>query len=622
MRRKTGYFITFLLFLLFIFVLIQVNGELKTTKTFPAVLDEKIPIDKVVLSQTSYIKDGKGNVISEINQNVNRITLSADEIPQIVKDLFITIEDQHFYEHLGFDIAGIGRAALTNLQNDSIEQGGSTITQQLARNLYLSNEKTYNRKLSELLHSYQLERTFSKEEILTLYINAIYFQNGAYGLETASQLYFNQSIKDASLAKIAFLCAIPNNPSLYNPVTQFSHTKERQERILQSLLETEKISAEEYEKAIQEPITLTMKESVDLYPNYTTYIYHEFKDLISEKEGFTKKIDSATSDSEKEKLQKELDKKVNEVKESGIIIETALNQTIQEKAEQSMEKFLPYSNVQGAAAVLDNSTNRLVAIVGGKKFEKLSFHRAFQAFRQPGSAIKPLLVYAPYFDQTGASISQTVNANNYCKNGYCPRNYGGAQYGNVSLRTAFKYSYNTPAIRLLEKIGINNAFSYLDKLQFSNVIKEDQSLPAAIGGFTYGMSPLEMTNAFATFANHGQFIQARGITKVTDLQGNTLYEWNEQPTQVWSDSANQKVRSLLTDVVKSGTGKAANFSTGYIGGKTGTTNDVKDLWFMGLTEKYTAGVWVGNDENKSIQYMEARKPQMYIWKEIMKASQR
>ncbi|MEH7382792.1 transglycosylase domain-containing protein [Bacillus sp. JJ1533] len=619
MRRQTGYFITFILLLLFLFMLYKVHSELKNTKGFTAVLDEEIPIDDVGLTQTSYMKDTTGNVISEIRHHENRIIIPAEEIPQIVKDLFITIEDQHFYEHVGFDISGIGRAALINLQNDSIDQGGSTITQQLARNLYLTNEKTYNRKLSELLYSYQLERTLTKEEILTLYINAIYFQNGAYGIETASQLYFNKSIKNATLAQIAFLCAIPNNPSLYNPVTHFSNTKDRQERILQSLVKAGTITAEEYEKAVQEPIELAMSEKIDLYPDYTTYIYHEFEKLIAEKEGFTEKLNSA-ADSEIEDLRKRLDTKVKEVLESGIIVETALNSTVQTEAIQALKRHLPYDNVQGAAAVIDNRTNQIVAIVGGKNYEKFSFHRAFQAFRQPGSVIKPLLVYAPYFDQTGSSISQTVNANNYCKNGYCPRNYGGGQYGNVGLRTAFKYSYNTPAVRLLERTGIEHAFSYLDKLHFSNVVKEDHHLPAAIGGFTYGMSPLEMTNAFATFANNGQFIQARGITRVTDLQGNILYEWDEQPVAVWSESTNQKVRTLLEDVVKSGTGKPAYFSSSYIGGKTGTTNDVKDLWFIGLTDHYTAGVWVGNDQNKSISYMESRKPQMVIWKDMMKAS--
>ncbi len=620
MRKQTGYFITFILFVLFLFMLFLVYGELKVTKSFTAVLDEEIPINDVVLTQTSYIKDGTGNVISEIRHSENRTILPAEEIPQIVKDLFITIEDQHFYEHAGFDISGIGRAALINLKNDSIDQGGSTITQQLARNLYLSNEKTYNRKLSELLYSYQLERTLTKEEILTLYMNAIYFQNGAYGIETASQLYFNQSIKDATLAKIAFLCAIPNNPSLYNPITKFSNTKERQERILEGLVEAGKITTEEFESAIQEPIELAIRESIDQYPDYTTYIYHEFEELIAEKEGFNARLNKA-SDSEKEELRNGVNQKVKEVLKSGIIIETALNPTIQEKAVESVGRYVSNNNVQGAAAVIGNTTNQIVALVGGKNYEKFSFQRAFQAFRQPGSVIKPLLVYAPYFDQTGASISQTVNANAYCKNGYCPQNYGGGQYGNVSLRTAFKYSYNTPAVRLFEKIGIEHAFSYVDKLHFSNVVKEDHNLPAAIGGFTYGMSPLEMTNAFATFANKGQFIQARAIIRVTDLQGNLLYEWDEQPEVVWSDSANQKVRILLEDVVQSGTGKEAYFSSSYIGGKTGTTNDIKDLWFIGLTDQYTAGVWVGNDQNKSIHYMESRHPQMKIWKDIMKASQ-
>ncbi|WP_449537402.1 transglycosylase domain-containing protein [Ferdinandcohnia sp. Marseille-Q9671] len=621
MRRHTGYFITFSLFLMFIFVLFLVNGELKVAKSFPEVLDSEIPIEDVSLTQTSYIKDTNGAIVSEIHHNESRTALPFEEIPQIIKDLFITIEDQHFFEHLGFDITGIGRAAFINLHNDSIDQGGSTITQQLARNLYLTNEKTYNRKLSELLYSYQLERVLTKEEILGLYINAIYFQNGAYGIEAASQLYFNHSIKEASLAEIAFLSAIPNNPTLYNPITNFSKTKERQERILRDLVEKKIISNEEYNTAVNDPIKVTIREKIDLYPDYTTYIFNEFEELIAQKEGFFKKINHTTTPNEKDKLQKSLDNRVREVLESGIIIETALNPQIQEKAVQSLNQYIPHENVQGATAVIDHTTDKLVALVGGKNYEKFSFHRGFQAYRQPGSAIKPLLVYAPYFDQTGASISQTINANNYCKNGYCPRNYGGGQYGDVSLRTAFKYSYNTPAVRLLERVGIEQAFSYLNKLQFSNVVKDDQNLPAAIGGFTYGMSPLEMTNAFSVFANNGQFIRARGITKVTDLQGTILYEWEEQPVSVWSTDTTKKMRALLSDVVKSGTGKEANISSGYVGGKTGTTNHVKDLWFIGLTDTYTAGVWVGNDQSQSIEFMESRKPQIYIWKDIMEASQ-
>lgn len=621
MRVATGYTIICGIFILFIFVLFHTNTEWKKAESFPILLDKKIPLEKISLKQTSFITDYKGNIISEIHHNENRKVLSSDAIPQIVKDIFITVEDQHFYDHIGFDISGIGRAALINLQSDSIEQGGSTLTQQLARNLYLTNEKTYNRKLSELLYSYQLERKLSKDEILSLYINTVYFQNGAYGIETASQVYFNQSIKDATLGEIAFLCAIPNNPSVYNPVSNYENTKKRQERILKNMLDVNKITTDEYNTALNELITLNMSKKVDFYPDYTTYILEELTDLIGEAEGYSKRIADATSTEDRKNVQTDLDKKVKEVLQSGIKIETALHPSIQETASNALDNHLPYSDIQGAVVVIDHTTNQLVAIIGGKNYEKYSFHRGFQAFRQPGSAIKPLLVYGPYFDHTRASMYQHINANNYCKSGYCPKNYGGGQYGNVSLQTALTYSYNTPAIRLIEKLGIDTAFSYLDKFEFEKVVESDKTLPAAIGGFAYGMSPLELTNAYTTFSNHGEFIRARGIIRVADLQGNTLYEWENKPNLVWSETTNNTMRSLLSSVVKNGTGKDANFSTDYIGGKTGTTNQVKDLWFIGMTETYTAGVWVGNDESKSIRSVEKRRPQIHIWKEIMKASQ-
>ncbi|WP_412968136.1 transglycosylase domain-containing protein [Fredinandcohnia sp. 179-A 10B2 NHS] len=621
MRAATGYTIIFGVFILFIFALFQTNSEWKKAESLPTLLDKKIPLEKISLKQTSFITDYQGNIISEMHHNENRKVLASNAIPQIVKDIFITVEDQHFYDHIGFDITGIGRAALINLQSDSIEQGGSTLTQQLARNLFLTNEKTYNRKLSELMYSYQLERKLSKDEILALYINTVYFQNGAYGIETASQTYFNQSIKEATLGEIAFLCAIPNNPSVYNPVTNYENTKKRQERILKNMLDVKKITTDEYNTAMNEQITLNMSQKLDMYPDYTTYILEELTDIIGESEGYSEQIANTTTLEDRKKIQNELDKKVKEVLQSGIMIETALHPTIQETASNALYNHLPYSDVQGSVVVIDHTSNQLVAIIGGKDYEKYSFHRGFQAYRQPGSAIKPLLVYGPYFDHTGTSVYEQINANNYCKNGYCPKNYGGGQYGNVSLQTALTYSYNTPAIRLMEKMGIGTAFSYLEKFEFDKVVESDKSLPAAIGGFAYGMSPLELTNAYTTFSNQGEFIRARGIIRVADLQGNTLYEWEKKSTLVWSESTNNTMRSLLSSVVKNGTGKDAYFPTDYIGGKTGTTNQVKDLWFIGMTETYTAGVWVGNDESKSVRTVEKRRPQIQIWKEIMKASQ-
>ena len=265
--------------------------------------------------------------------------------------------------------------------------------------------------------------------------------------------------------------------------------------------------------------------------------------------------------------------------------------------------------------VIQHHTHELVSLIGGKNYKKNSFNRAYQSYRQPGSAIKPLLVYAPYIEETGASITSQVSGANYCKNGYCPENYGGASYGMVSLKRAFARSYNTPAIRLLEATGIKTSFNYLQTFQFKKVIKQDQQLAAAIGGFTYGMSPLELTRAFTSF-NDGSYQPARAITKITDRQGKTLYKWKDKSKQVWSESTVTKMRQLLHEVTVSGTAKGAYFPTGYIGGKTGTTNDYKDLWFVGLTDDYTTGVWMGKDTPASIEYLSKGSPQVKIWRNI------
>jgi penicillin-binding protein 4 len=304
------------------------------------------------------------------------------------------MEDEHFYNHRGFDITGIARAIWVNAQSDSFEQGGSTISQQLARNLFLSNEKTYNRKLKELLYSYQLERKHSKEKILELYANAIYFQNGIYGIETAAHYYFRKSVQHVSLAEIAFLCAIPNNPTLYDPLKNYENTKKRQKLILAKLLEKGFITKEEQQQAVKEQIQIKQKEHIDLYPDYVTYVHYELKELISRQEGFHEKINNAKNDADKEKIERQLNDQVKHLLASGIKVYTGLDQNIQRIATQSLQHHLP-GKIEGAAVVIDHSTHQIAAIVGGKQYKKNSFHRGFQAYRQPGSAIKPLLVYGP-----------------------------------------------------------------------------------------------------------------------------------------------------------------------------------------------------------------------------------
>jgi penicillin-binding protein 4 len=603
-RVIIGYLFTLFTLFCFYVLVLKVEEEWNHVKPVSTILEEKTEINEIDLQQNSYIYDRNNELISEHVNEQKRKYISLKEIPDIVKQIFIVTEDSRFYEHSGLDIAGVTRAAIVNAKSGSLEQGGSTITQQLARNLFLNHEKTWNRKLSELLYAYQLEKKLTKDEILELYLNAIYFQNGVYGIETAAQYYFSRPLKQLSIGELAFICAIPNNPSLYDPLTHFSETKKRQERILQILFNKGMINKETFLAARSEPISLRLQKPVDRFPDYVTYVYHELKQLIALKEGISGE---------------QLDKRTSEVLQSGVRIYTSLDPHIQQTAIHAVQTYLPYKNVQGVAVVIDHTTDEIIALTGGKHYEKFNFHRAFQAYRQPGSTIKPLLVYGPYIDRFGATPYSLVSAGAFCKNGYCPKNYSNRTYGMVTLETALQYSYNTPAVRLLDKIGMEQAFAYLKKFEFSGLTAKDYKLPAAIGGFTKGMTPLELTNAYTTFAHDGIFQKAYAIRKVTDLQGNVLYERPQHAKKVWSKKTNDTMRQMLAKVVKEGTAKKAYFPSPYIGGKTGTTNDYKDLWFIGLTNRYTAGVWVGQDKPTNMETISQQTPHLHIWKTIIRA---
>ncbi len=616
MRKATGFFITIILFLLFIIVLFHVTEESANIRSVGAVIDERVKVDAITLSNNSFILDRNKSVVSEIYNDENRIYTPYHQIPAQVIDAFIATEDRRFFEHKGYDPSGMARAFMINMKSNSIEQGASTVTQQLVRNLYVGHEQTYDRKFSELLYAFKLEEMYSKEEIIEFYLNSIFFHNGVYGFGTASHFYFSKPIDQLTLAEIAFLTAIPNNPTHYDPLKNKKNTLARQEWILQKMLEEDVITEKEFKKALSEKINLVTSRRIDTHPDYVTYIHHEFKQLISKVEGYQDRVVQAT-EKERNSIHEQLQNRIDELYRSGIIIETSLDPLVQNKVISSFNRHLP-EDVQGAAAIVDHSSQQLIALTGGKDYRKFDFHRGFQTFRQPGSTIKPLLVYAPYLDQNDVPLKTKVNSNDVCFGDYCPKNYGGKQYGNVTITTAFKYSLNTPAVRMLDQLGVNKGFSYLEQFNFSRMQPEDYRLPSALGGLTVGISPLELTNAYTTFANDGIFQPAYGIQRVTDLEGNVLYEWPQSPKQVWKESTNGKMRELLQQVVLDGTATKAQLSTtGYIGGKTGTTNQFHDLWFVGLTDDYTAGVWVGKDTPGSIESINSKSPHLLIWKDIM-----
>ena len=301
----------------------------------------------------------------------------------------------------------------------------------------------------------------------------------------------------------------------------------------------------------------------------------------------------------------------------GIKIYTAYDENAQQVAETAFHNELDSLNVQGAVVIINHQNYTIPAIIGGKNVGKFEFNRAYQGERQPGSAIKPLLVYAPYLETFQATPYDTVDANNVCFGEYCPKNYGGGEYGIVTLKTAMTYSYNTPAVRLLNETGIDTAFSYLEPFQWTHITQDDRYLSAALGAVN--VTPLEITNAYTTFSHNGYYKPAHAIRKVTDADGNLLFKWSEQATRVWSMRTNDYMNEMLQNVVKNGTARqAAGLQIDNIGGKTGTTNDVKDLWMVGKGGKYTIGVWVGYDQPASMEgYINARQPQIHIWRNTL-----
>ncbi len=616
MKNISGYIILALLIPLFFYILFSTSSEFEKVEALHSGLEEAVNVDNIALDKTSLLLDQNGNVFSEVNRPF-RLYVHDENIPQFVKDVIVMSEDQHFYDHVGFDAGAIMRALVKNLVFTHIQQGGSTITQQLARNLYLGQEKTYNRKLTELFYAFEIEQNLSKDEVLELYLNVIYFSNGVYGIDTASQYYFQKNVGDLNKAELAFLASIPNNPRKYDPIDHFDETKIRQERLLDILQQNGKLTEEEALEIKKTPINLNLRQRIDSYPDYAVYVENELEELIAVQEGYKLQLETATTPEEKEAIVQTLQERVADVLKSGIKIHTGLNPAMQQKTVNALNKNLPYQDIQAATVTIDNATRRIVAISGGKDYQKYNFHRAYQAIRQPGSTIKPILVYAPYIETYQPSIYETVNANHYCIGNYCPQNYGGYQPGNVTMNEAFKESYNIPAVRYLEKLGVTPAFTFLNEFSFSRVTENDHNYAAAVGGFTYGMSPLELTDAFTSFVD-GTYTPARAIVKVTDGKGNTLYDWKDQPKTIWSGSTVEKIRAMMNATARNGTGAPAYVNTPYVGIKTGTTNEYSDYWVMGLTNTYTTGVWVGYDIPQNMKSIEQNRPSHLIWRDIMK----
>ncbi|MET3659436.1 transglycosylase domain-containing protein [Sporosarcina psychrophila] len=615
MKHVIGFIFILLTIPILFIVQEAIAVELKSAGSFNDQINDSIELSSPKINVPVTLKDGNGLIFAE--EYIEwRDPLPLSSIPLFARQLFLESEDTGFFEHKGYDVAAIVRAFAVNTATDDVRQGASTITQQVVRMRFLSTEKTYERKLTELFYAAELEKQSTKDEILEMYMNEMYFGHQVYGIGAAATYYFSKPLDALNEAEMAFLAAIPNNPSLYDPLNHFDQTKVRQERLLSILTKNRVLTSEESKVHKNTAIQLNLKEKANAFPAYSTYVLAELTDLIAQSEGLSEKMTYAKDDAEKIALEAIIKQRTAEVLSKGLIIETALNPGKQRRNDQTISSLLHPKGVQAGAAVIDNETREIISLFAGKNYKKADFHRAFQAVRQPGSAMKPLLVYAPLFESSSYTENTPINSGAICIGSYCPTNIGGYVYGNVTVKEAFRQSHNTAAVRLLQMIGVEEAFSYIAPFGFKSVTQQDMNYAAALGGFAKGMTPLELAGAYSSFID-GQYTPPHAIRAVKDRAGTILYEWPDDKEDVWSPTTVTKIRGMMSDAVLNGTGRGIPYTTSYTGAKTGTTDHYKDLWVGGLNDNYTTAVWVGYDSPQSLKLLSDQKLHLRIFSTLL-----
>lgn len=578
-------------------------------------------------SQTSIVYADDGSVISTLKGSKDVYYLERKDIPADAVAAIISIEDKKFYRHNGIDYKAILRALKAVVQSGSASQGGSTITMQLARNIYLTQEKTWQRKAEEMFIARGLEEKYTKDQIMEFYLNNIYFGNGYYGIQSASRGYFDRDVQELSLSEIAFLCAIPNNPTVYDPVTNMDNTISRRNRILKNMLGDGKISQMDYAKATVEQITLNRPKKTDKNDYVETYTYYCAARALMENEDFLFRYifdspeDEASYDEAYNDLYSECQKKLYT---AGYRIYTSFDLNMQDELQASVNDALEsYSEVneegvytlQASAVCMDNDSGYVKAMVGGREqdFSGYTLNRAYQSFRQPGSAIKPLTVYTPSFERSYTPDSIVVDEP--FEDG--PKNSNGTYMGSITLRTAIEKSVNTIAWKLYEELTPKTGISYLEAMNFVRLDEADYSPATALGGFTNGVSALEMAAGYTAIENDGQYRAPTCIVKILDASGDEIYASEQEEKTVYKQNAARMMTDTLTGVFTNGTARGHGLGQMPCAGKTGTTNEQKDGWFVGYTRYYTTSVWVGYDMPKQMEGLMGSTYPAKIWQSFM-----
>ena len=563
-----------------------------------ATLNTKQDLEDVRPAASSQIYDINGNELANVHAEQNRVPVKISQVPEHLKDAFIAVEDVRFYDHAGVDPKGIMRALIANITNKGVAEGGSTITQQLAKNAYLTQDRTYKRKIQEIFLALQLERRYTKDEILELYLNQIYFGQGAYGVQAAAKTYFGKDVKDLDLNECAMLAGIPKSPNYFSPLNNLQAAQERKAVVLDQMAKYGYISSSTAAKTKAESLNLVKPQKQETNGLAAYFIDYVTQQMI-EKYG------------------------ADAVYQEGLKIYTTLDVDMQKAAEAAMQNLPTYSTdgsgnkqPQGALVAIEPSTGYIKAMVGGRGTDQ--FNRATMAERQPGSSFKPFVFAAAL--ENGLTPSSTVEDKPINIGGWQPQNYSRNFNGTVTMRYVAEQSLNVPTIKIAQEVGMEKIIYLAEKMGISTFVKEgsanDMNYAVSIGGMTKGVTPLEMTSAYGTFANDGVHVEPVAIVKVLNQKGEVLEEAHPKSEQVLKKSTANNLTSMLMGVIARGTGTRANIGRP-AAGKTGTTDNYQDAWFVGYVPELVTGVWVGCDDNARMGSMTGGPTPATIWKAFM-----
>lgn len=555
-----------------------------------------------------------------------------NQISMNLQNAYIAQEDRRFKSHSGVDWIATFRAGLALIKNrGEITQGGSTITQQVIKNTYLTQEQSFTRKIVEIQLAPEVEKKYSKADIMEFYCNTNFYGNHCYGVEAASRYYFGKDASDLEAYEAAVLVGISNSPTAYNPVRNPEASLKKRNDVLQSMLEVGYLTEDEYQNAISQPLNIVQEEGEGSNENYmSSYAIHCAALALMKLENFQFQYifkDKSDYDSYMENYQATYTEKTDDIRAGGYRIYTTLDQNLQNVLQTQLDDVLsPYTELQdngkyalqGAGVIVDNMTNSVVAVVGGRGTDDV-YNRAYLSARQPGSTIKPLIDYGPAFD-TGEYYPARLVDDHKWEDG--PSNSGGSYYGNISVREALNRSLNTVAWQILSDIGVDYGLNYLGEMEFQKISYVDNGIPSlSIGGFTNGVRVVDMAKGYSTLANNGVYNDQTCIRKIDHEHNGEMTKNLKAHTQVvyQQDSA-----YMLTDILKGtlneshGTGYGLALENGMpAAGKTGTTNSSKDTWFCGYTRYYTTAVWVGYDTPRAMPGIYGKTYAGKIWKLVM-----